>query len=80
MRLRNKPLAIHAVVGKFCDHLPFRQQAEIERLGRIDRTMLANLMGRVAFHLAPFIDVLIDGTCLIPTAYVDPLRYHCRRY
>jgi transposase len=54
--------AIHAVVSKFCDHLPFYRQAEIWRREgiEIDRTMLANWAGRVAFHLAPLIDALID--------------------
>lgn len=54
--------AIHTVVSKFCDHLPFYRQAEIWRREgiEIDRTMLANWAGRVAFHLAPLIDALID--------------------
>ena len=54
--------AIHAVVSKFCDHLPFYRQAEIWRRDgiEIDRSMLANWAGRVSFHLAPVIDAMID--------------------
>jgi transposase len=54
--------AVHSVVAKFCDHLPFYRQAEIWRRDgiEIDRTMLANWAGRIAFHLAPIIDAMID--------------------
>lgn len=53
--------AIHSVVSKFCDHVPFYRQAEIWRRDgiEIDRTMLANWAGRVAFHVAPIIDAMI---------------------
>ena len=53
--------AVHSVVAKFCDHLPFYRQAEIWRRDgiEIDRTMLANWAGRVAFHVAPIIDAMI---------------------
>ena len=54
--------AVHSVVSKFCDHLPFYRQAEIWRRDgiEIDRTMLANWAGRIAFHLSPIIDAMID--------------------
>jgi transposase len=54
--------AVHSVVSKFCDHLPFYRQAEIWRRDgiEIDRTMLANWAGRIAFHVAPIIDAMID--------------------
>ncbi len=53
--------AVHSVVAKFCDHLPFYRQAEIWRRDgiEIDRTMLANWAGRIAFHVAPIIDAMI---------------------
>lgn len=55
-------LAVHSVIAKFCDHLPFYRQAEIWRRDgiEVDRTMLANWAGRIAFHLAPIIDAMID--------------------
>lgn len=54
--------AVHSVVAKFCDHLPFYRQSEIWRRDgiEIDRTMLANWAGRIAFHVAPIIDAMID--------------------
>ena len=54
--------AVHSVVAKFCDHLPFYRQAEIWRRDgiEIDRTMLANWAGRIAFQLAPITDAMID--------------------
>jgi len=63
--------AVHSVVAKFCDHLPFYRQAEIWRRDgiEIDRTLrrrracsttLANWAGRIAFHVAPIIDAMID--------------------
>jgi len=54
--------AVHSVVAKFCDHLPFYRQAEIWRRDgiEIDRTMLANWAGRIAFHVAPIIDAMIE--------------------
>lgn len=54
--------AIHSAVAKFCDHLPFYRQSEIWRRDgiEIDRTMLANWAGRIAFHTAPIIDAMIE--------------------
>lgn len=54
--------AVHSVVAKFCDHVPFYRQAEIWRRDgiEIDRTMLANWAGRIAFHVAPIIDAMIE--------------------
>ncbi|PRZ44677.1 transposase [Tritonibacter scottomollicae] len=54
--------AVHSVVAKLCDHLPFYRQAEIWRRDgiEIDRTMLANWAGRIAFQLAPITDAMID--------------------
>lgn len=54
--------AVHSVVAKFCDHLPFYRQAEIWRRDgiEIDRTMLANWAGRIAFHVGPIIEAMTD--------------------
>ena len=54
--------AVQSVVAKFCDHLPFYRQAEIWRREgiEIDSSMLANWAGRIAFHVAPIIDAMID--------------------
>jgi transposase len=55
--------AVHSVVSKFCDHLPFYRQSEIWRRDgiEIDRTMLANWAGRIAFHMGPVIDAMIEA-------------------
>jgi len=45
----------HVLVAKYADHLPLYRQAQIyERQGiRLDRSTLADWVGRAAFHLRP---------------------------
>jgi len=45
----------HVLVGKYADHLPLYRQAQIyERQGiQLDRSTLADWVGRAAFHLRP---------------------------
>ena len=45
----------HVIVSKYADHLPLYRQAQIyERQGiRLDRSTLADWVGRAAFHLRP---------------------------
>ena len=45
----------HVLVSKYADHLPLYRQAQIyERQGlRLDRSTLADWVGRAAFHLRP---------------------------
>ena len=48
----------HVGVSKYADHCPlFRQSQILSRSGlNIDRSTLANWMGKVSFHLAPVVD------------------------
>jgi transposase len=48
-------MVAHVLVSKYADHLPLYRQAQIyERQGlRLDRSTLADWVGRAAFHLRP---------------------------
>ncbi len=53
----------HVLVSKYADHLPLYRQAQIyERQGvRLDRSTLADWIGRAAFHLRPVRErILVD--------------------
>jgi transposase len=51
----------HVIVSKYADHLPLYRQAQIyERQGiRLDRSTLADWVGRAAFHLRPIHDRIL---------------------
>jgi transposase len=53
--LPTEALVAHVIVAKYADHLPLYRQAQIyERQGlRLDRSTLADWVGRAAFHLRP---------------------------
>ncbi len=53
-------LLAHVAVAKFCDHLPLYRQSEIyARSGlQLDRSLLAEWMGRTAFLLQPLAEVI----------------------
>lgn len=56
----------HVGVSKYADHCPlFRQSQIYARSGlNIDRSTLANWMGKVSFHLAPVVDHMFGGAML----------------
>jgi transposase len=51
-------LLAHVATGKYCDHVPLYRQAEIYARDGVDldRAMLANWMGRIAWLIAPLAD------------------------
>lgn len=53
-------LLAHVLVAKFCDHLPLYRQSEIyARSGlELHRGLLAEWMGRTAFHLEPLAEAI----------------------
>ena len=53
--LPTEAMVAHVLVAKYADHLPLYRQAQIyERQGlRLDRSTLADWVGRAAFHLRP---------------------------
>jgi len=53
--LPTEAMVAHVLVSKYADHLPLYRQAKIyERQGlRLDRSTLADWVGRAAFHLRP---------------------------
>ena len=60
--LPTEALLAQVLVGKFCDHLPLYRQAQgFARAGiDIDRSTLADWIGKAAFHLRPLADRLSD--------------------
>jgi transposase len=56
--LPTEALLAHVAISKFSEHLPlYRQSQVMARHGiEIDRSTLADWMGKVAFHLAPLVD------------------------
>lgn len=56
--LATEALLAHVAVAKFADHLPLYRQSQImARQGvEIDRSTLADWMGKVSFHIAPIVD------------------------
>lgn len=56
--LPTEALLAHVAVAKFADHLPLYRQSQImARHGiEIDRSTLADWMGKVSFHIAPIVE------------------------
>lgn len=77
-------LLAHVLVSKYCDHLPLHRQSEIfARVGvELDRSTLADWVGRMAFHLSPIADAIArhvrEGPALhaddTPVPVLDPGR------
>ncbi len=63
--MATEALVAHIVVSKFCDHLPlYRQAGMLARQGvTLDRSTLANWVGRACWWLTPLYDLLV-GTVL----------------
>ncbi|GAA0307185.1 IS66 family transposase [Rhodovulum tesquicola] len=60
--LPTEALLAHVAVSKFSEHLPlYRQSQVMARHGiEIDRSTLADWMGKVAFHLRPIVDRIAE--------------------
>ena len=77
-------LLAHVLVSKYCDHLPLHRQSDIfARAGvELDRSTLADWVGRMAFHLSPIADAIArhvrEGPALhaddTPVPVLDPGR------
>ena len=63
----------HVLVAKYADHLPLYRQAQIyERQGvRLDRSTLADWVGRAAFHLRPVHERILAHLRLSTKLFAD---------
>src|SRR5215218_10532138 len=63
----------HVLVSKYADHLPLYRQAQIyARQGlTLDRSTLADWVGRAAFHLRPVHERLLDKLKASPKLFAD---------
>ena len=66
----------HVSVSKYADHCPlFRQSQIYARSGlNIDRSTLANWMGKVSFHLAPVVDHMLKELKSSNKLFADETR------
>lgn len=66
----------HVSVSKYADHCPlFRQSQIFARSGlNIDRSTLANWMGKVSFHLAPVVDHMFKELKTSHKLFADETR------
>jgi hypothetical protein len=66
----------HVIVSKYADHLPLYRQAQIyERQGiRLDRSTLADWVGRAAFHLRPIHDRILAHLRSSTKLFADETR------
>jgi transposase len=66
----------HVSVSKYADHCPlFRQSQIYARSGlNIDRSTLANWMGKVSFHLAPVVDHMFKELKTSSKLFADETR------
>ena len=64
--MATEALVVHIVVAKFCDHVPlYRQAGMLARQGvTLDRSTLANWVGRACWWLTPLYDLVV-GTVLL---------------
>jgi transposase len=66
-------LLAHVLASKYCDHLPLYRQSEIfARAGvELDRSTLADWVGRMAFHLSPIADAIARHVREGPVLHAD---------
>ncbi len=74
--LPSEALIAHVLVSKYADHLPLYRQAQIySRQGvDLDRSTLANWVGKAAFELKPVFDCLLDNLKTSTKLYMDETR------
>ena len=74
--LPTEALVAHVLVSKYADHLPLYRQAQI--YGRqgvdLDRSTLANWVGKAAFELQPVFDGLMRNLKISSKLYMDETR------
>ncbi|MDQ2804439.1 MAG: IS66 family transposase [Pseudomonadota bacterium] len=66
-------LIAHVVVSKFCDSLPLYRQAQmLARQGvALDRSTLANWVGRACWWLTPLYDLVVSTVLSSPKVFAD---------
>ncbi|NBX37723.1 MAG: IS66 family transposase [Planctomycetes bacterium] len=66
-------LLAHVLVAKYCDHLPLHRQTAIyARDGvELDRSTLADWVGKMAYHLRPLADAITDYVRAGPVLHAD---------
>ena len=71
--LPTEAMVAHVLVAKYADHLPLYRQAQIyERQGlRLDRSTLADWVGRAAFHLRPVHERILAHLKSSPKLFAD---------
>jgi hypothetical protein len=71
--LPTEALVAHAIVAKYADHLPLYRQAQIyARQGiDLDRSTLADWVGRAAWWLRPLHERLLAHLCASPKLFAD---------
>ena len=71
--MATEALLAYIIIGKFCDHLPLYRQAQIfARLGiDLDRSTLADWVGRTAWWLRPLYDLLATTVLSSPKLFAD---------
>lgn len=71
--LPTEALVAHAIVAKYADHLPLYRQAQIyARQGiDLDRSTLADWVGRAAWWLRPLHERLLGHLCASPKLFAD---------
>ncbi len=74
--LPTEALVAHVLVSKYADHLPLYRQAQIySRQGiDLDRSTLANWVGKAAFELKPVFECLVDDLKTSSKLYMDETR------
>ena len=71
--MATEALVVHIVVSKFCDHLPlYRQAGMLARQGvTLDRSTLANWVGRACWWLTPLYDLVLSTVLSSPKLFAD---------
>jgi len=71
--MATEALVAHIVVAKFCDHLPlYRQAGMLARQGvTLDRSTLANWVGRACWWLTPLYELVLSTVLSSPKLFAD---------
>lgn len=71
--MATEALLAYIIISKFCDHLPLYRQAQIyARLGiNLDRSTMADWVGRTAWWLRPLYDLLTTTVLASPKLFAD---------
>lgn len=71
--MATEALVAHIVVSKFCDHLPlYRQAGMLARQGvTLDRSTLANWVGRACWWLTPLYDLVVSTVLSSAKLFAD---------